>query len=1008
MRNKTLRKSTLCVALSLCLGSLASLPVQAATNDGSVVGRLVSNDGAPIGEAEVTARNVETGLTRTVTAGADGSYRFPFLPVGEYVIEVRRPGGEAATVQDVEVRLGTATNVTIPLGASTLEAIEVVGSTSNTMVDVSSVESATNLSREELTRLPVDRDVLSVALLAPGIARGDAALGGVSFGGSSVAENTVYINGLNVTDFYNRIGFSSVPYSFYQEFQVKTGGYSVEFGRTTGGVINAVTRSGGNEFHAGAELNWEPDFLQSSGRDRYDEDGNRYITASYDEYDRTSLNVWGSGALIQDKLFFFAMYEARDYRPVNTSDSGTTFFEGDTDDAFWGAKLDWQINDSNLLELLAFSDNNTNTIGNYEFDPDTGEQGAQTNTQFVESGGDNWALTYTGYLTDDLSMKVLYGENERNRGTNSLNDINCNRVFDNRPAPLRGDQGCTASALVEGAVDEREAIRLDFEWQLGDHGLRFGLDQETNVSDYERHYPGPGGLRYDVFVTSGSGTGSPINGVTFPPATSYVRTRRLEVAGSFETTNEAFYIEDNWQVTDNLMLNGGLRMEAFDNKNGEGDTYIEIDDMLAPRFGASWDMNGDGRTKVFGNVGRYFLPVANVINIKQAGGFLDERTFYLFNGYEERTENGRTYRVPILGNQIGPVDNSQGDGTVGDLRSEVDNDMDPVYQDELILGFQNMINDSWSWGVRGIYRKLHDAIDDMEITSNGILCDGEPGSIGYIMGNPGRDATVWTDTDCDGENDGFVTIDTSQAGWAVYDDDGNYVGDIGFEKPERTYKALEFQIDRVWDEKWALNASYTLAYTKGNAEGPVNSDTNFGDSGRTENFDDPFVNLDGIGYLANDHRHQVKVRGSYAINDSWLLGGTLNVQSGRPQSGFGVGNPIDGTDYHSFYICVDRCGLRPDGTAYEPSERVYELSRRGSYGRTPWIFDVGASIAYHREFGDYDLNVKFAVYNLLNRQRAIDVDDEFETGIGDPNPDWLRGTSFQSPRYGQLTISLNF
>ena len=1006
MRSRTIKKSTLSLALSLCLGSLA---VQAATNDGSVVGRVVASDGSSAAGVEITARNPATGFSRTVRADADGSYRFPFLPVGEYVLEVRREGGEPAVVEDVEVRLGNATNVTIPIGATALEAVEVIGSTAITMVDVSSVESATNLSREEISRLPVDRSVTNVALLAPGTARGDAALGGISFGGSSVAENTVYVNGLNVTDFYNRIGFSSVPYSFYQEFQVKTGGYSVEFGRTTGGVINTVTRSGTNEFHAGAELNWEPDFLQSEADDQYDDDGNRYITAQYDDYDRTSLNVFASGAIVQDRLFFFAMYEARDFQPRNTSDSGNTFFDGDTDDAFWGGKIDWQVNDSNLVELLAFSDQNTNTIGNYAFDPDTGERGELTNTQFVDTGGDNWAATWTSYLTDDFSMKLLYGENERNRATNSTNDIECNRVFDNRSgSPTRGDQGCTASALVEEAVDTREAFRLDFEWQLGDHGLRFGLDRENNTSDYARFYPGPDGLRYDIFVTSSSGTGSPINGVVFPPATAYVRTRALEVEGQFETINEAWYLEDNWQATDRLMLNAGVRMEAFDNRNGEGDTYIEIDDMIAPRLGASFDVHGDGRTKIFGNLGRYFLPVANVINIKQAGGFLDERTFYLFEGFEERTLNGRSYLMPVLGDQIGPVDNSQGDGTVGDLRAEVDNDMDPVYQDELILGFQDMIDEHWSWGVRGTYRKLHNAIDDMEITSNGILCDGEPGSNGYIMGNPGEVATIWTDTDCDGENDGFVDIDTSVAGWAVYDDDGNYVGDIGFEKPKRDYKALEFQIDRAWDGVWALNASYTLAFSRGNAEGPVNSDTNFGDSGRTENFDDPFVNLDGVGYLANDHRHQVKVRGSYALAENWLLGATLSAQSGRPQSGFGVGNPIDATDYHSFYICVDRCGLRPDGTAYDPSERVYELSSRGSYGRTPWLIDMGASIAYHREFGDYDLNVKFAVYNLLNRQKAIDVDDEFESGIGDPNPDWLRGTSFQSPRYGQLTISLNF
>ncbi len=82
------------------------------------------------------------------------------------------------------------------------------------------------------------------------------------------------------------------------------------------------------------------------------------------------------------------------------------------------------------------------------------------------------------------------------------------------------------------------------------------------------------------------------------------------------------------------MLNAGVRVEAFDNKNSDGDSYIKMDNMIAPRFGFSWDMKGDSRTKIFGNAGRYFLPVANVINIKQAGGFLDARTSTVLNGFE--------------------------------------------------------------------------------------------------------------------------------------------------------------------------------------------------------------------------------------------------------------------------------------------------------------------------------------------------------------------------------------
>src|SRR3546814_9851718 len=91
-------------------------------------------------------------------------------------------------------------------GTTTLGTIQVVGSRVVNAVDVTSTESATNITAQEIERMPVERNVSSVALLAPGVAGGSAGFGGISFGGSSVAENAFYINGLNVTDFYNRVG----------------------------------------------------------------------------------------------------------------------------------------------------------------------------------------------------------------------------------------------------------------------------------------------------------------------------------------------------------------------------------------------------------------------------------------------------------------------------------------------------------------------------------------------------------------------------------------------------------------------------------------------------------------------------------------------------------------------------------------------------------------------------------------------------------------------------------
>lgn len=990
-RTRTLAR---CIAMSLYF-SLAAAPVYAGNNDGSVVGHTAAG-------AVVTVINPATGFTRSVTADEKGNYRLPFLPIGDYKLQSIKDGAPVGQPVDVTVTLGNATTVNVGSEAESLETIQVTAAGSViSAVDVTSTEIATNVSREELARLPVDQTVASVATLAPGVNKGNASFGGISFGGSSIAENSFYVNGLNVTDFYNRNGFSEAPFAFYQEFQVKTGGYSVEFGRSTGGVVNAVTRSGTNELKYGAELTVEPSEWQSRARDRYRADGTRYIAASKDEDSLTKLNGYISGALVQDKLFFFLMYEGRDSEPRNTNNDGTTFTANKSDDGFWGGKIDWHVNDSNLFELTAFSDKDSNVGNVYSYDFDAGQRGPKTDEVYTDTGGRNWAAAWTSYLTNDLSVKALYGKNERENFNRALSDLECNRVVANSAIPSPGVRlGCTTSSSIVSRDDEREEARIDFEWTLGDHLLRFGVDHESNTSDYSRKYPGPGSFFYNIYPGEPGDT-IPNGGMIPDGYTAYVRARRNEINGTFETTNQAYYLEDNWSITPNFLLNAGLRLDAFDNKDSEGDSYIKMTDMLAPRFGFAWDMKGDGTTKLFGNLGRYFLPVANVINIKQAGGLLDERTYYAFDGYEIVERNGVRYAMPRLGPQIGPVDNSQGDGTVGDLRSEVDRNMDQVYQDEAILGFQQMLNEKWSWGVKGTYRRLKNAIDDMEISATG-ACGGD-GYIGYVMGNPGKQVTVWGDTDCDGEADGWVTIDTAREGWALYDSEGNYLGQRGWVTPKRTYKSLEFQIDRAWDGKWALNASYTLSWNKGNAEGPVNSDTNFDDTGRTENFDDPWVNFNGDGYLPNDHRHQIKARGTYALNDHWRFGGDLNILSGAPITGFGVGNPFDATNYHSYYICVQNC----DGPS---TERVYALSPRGAYGRTPWTFDLGASVSYLMPLGDDGkLQVKFAVFNLLNRQTTVAVDQDLQTTISNStSPTFREPTTFTSPRFAQLTLMVDF
>ena len=207
-------------------------------------------------------------------------------------------------------------------------------------------------------------------------------------------------------------------------------------------------------------------------------------------------------------------------------------------------------------------------------------------------------------------------------------------------------------------------------------------------------------------------------------------------------------------------------------------------------------------------------------------------------------------------------------------------------------------------------------------------------------------------------------------------------------------------LDRAWDDKWALNASYTLSYAEGNAEGPVTSDFNFADSGRTEAFDDPYVNFGGDGYLPSDRRHQIKLRGAYALTPNWQFGATLAAASGRPKSALGLGNPIDGQAFHSFFVCTSPCGA--------PGSRVYELNPRGSEGRTPWTYDMGLNVTFNYGFSAADLSIKLAVYNVFNQETVIETDERLETAVGARNPQYGIGTGYQNPRYATLTMKLDF
>jgi hypothetical protein len=719
--------------------------------------------------------------------------------------------------------------------------------------------------------------------------------------------------------------------------------------------------------------------------------------------------VWASGPVVKDKLFLFAMYEKRDENGHNTSNDALTWFKNEADNGFWGTKLDWNINDDHRLELLAFSDEGKTESTTYAYDWGSGERGARVGDSVNESGGKNGSLTYTGQFGDNFVAKAMYGFNRTQSLVSSSADQLCSQVIvDSSYNGVYAGMGkppvsChpSTSASVVDHHDERKVGRLDFEWTLGNHLLRFGLDREQMATDRTTGYPGPTGMRYTIYSRA---PGTILDNDAAVPAgvNAIVMGRKRVDGGVFETVANAWYIEDVWNLTPTFMLNLGVRVDGFDNKTSTGSSFIKMDDLVSPRIGFSWDMKGDGSTKLFGNAGRYYLPITNNINYTFAGGLTDERTFYVLDGFTQQVNpvTGSTYMQPVLGAQIGPVDD-QFNVSAGDLRQSVDQDLEAVYQDEFILGFQSMINRAWSWGVNATYRDMTNAVDDVRINA---LCGVRHGNL-YPIANPGDTLTLWGTTDMGCAQDGWVTIDTSKEGYITAG--SNKI--IGYSKPKRTYKALEFQIDRAWDDKWAFNASYLWSKSEGNHEGPVNSDTNYGDTGMVQHWDHP-ANNERYGVLFNDHEHQLKLRGSYKLNRQWLLGATFTALSGGPITAFGTSWPgensvasytSEGSGGGTGWICVQNCSAPND-------QRVYEFSERGAFGRMPWTYNLGANVTWTLPVENVDLKVRLSVFNLLNQQEVVNVRGRYERQPGVYRPTFGTGTAWQSPRYAQLVLTWNF
>jgi hypothetical protein len=1006
MKKSNLRATAALQALAILgAGLTASMIVAtpASAQDvtaGTLSGTVADAKGTPIPGAQVVVRS-NAGVVRNATTSGNGSFLIPSLPVGSYEVRISATGHQTVTNSDVQVQLGgsnynfEAPVVTAQSGAGSSE-IVVIGRRVRA-VDFSGTATGQVFNAQQVaSQIPIPRSIEAIQLLAPQTTAGTAAFGGVSIGGSSVAENIYYINGMNVTNFRTGLGGTTVPFEFYDQIQVKTGGYQAEFGRNTGGAVIALTRSGSNAFHGGINFTYAPNSTRSTSPNTYSQDNNKDIRRNAEG------NIWASGPIIKDRVFFFAFFNPRYAYQSDTAqlcDTGTLNNCVDTSTTtqisktpFYGGKIDINLFAGHRLEGTYFSDDQSNAIS----------QSGANSTAFA--GGRNYIVKYTGSFTNWLTISALYGNSKFNQTTSGSSD-NIPYVLDGRTGTLVYIAG-SPSAVIESGSDSRKAYRFDADVNvnfLGAHRIRVGGDYEelkaTDLSQYS------GGI-YNRFYRSGAG--GALGGLV-APSTDYVRVRSYFSGGSFKSKNRAFYIQDSWDVTNRLNLSLGIRNDRFQNLNADGATFTDLKNQWAPRLGFNFDPTGEKRTRISGFVGRYFLPVAANTNIRLAGNNPFIETFYALPTGAGGVYSGNLIN-PTLGAQLRQnILNPPGVALASTLVSK---NLKPQNLDEAIFGGEHRFaNSRWSVSANLTYRKLGKVLEDVDFDGSGTyasiidaycrtqtqsFCNAgatpDIGSGGYVLMNPGSDLVV----DVTGADNKLHELLIPAAF-------------IGNPKAKRNYFAAEFKFERAFDGVWGVGGSYVWARSRGNYEGGVKSDNGQSDTGLTQDFDEPGWMDGSYGNLPNDRRHTFKIYGAYQITKAFRVGANVLVQSPRSFGCIGTYPYADGraaTDNAASWYCPAQVDA---GTLTGTGVGNY-LIGRGNAFKSDWNKRVDLSFAYAFPLqGLQNFTLRADVFNILNSKAKLGFNEIGD--LDDPaviNPNYRRPTSYQAPRSVRFSASVTF